>query len=142
MPSTLSGRISKAAGRLQRKKRIRPFSGRVWRRDIPKRPGVYAIWTPSVQDRPVYIGETANLYERMRDLGSYRNHTFAKKVKAKHHLDSAPEVRSKISKTFLVSCIAVAFGRKEIEEALIVHWGTAARRGYNNPGPRRWRCDT
>ena len=89
----------------------------------------------------MYVGETANLYERMSDLGSFRNHTFTKKIRAKHRLETASEVRSVIRRRFFVSCIAVAFGRKEIEESMVVHWRTASKRGYNQPGSRRWRCD-
>jgi hypothetical protein len=141
MAQHLTGRLQNAAGRLQRRTRLRPFSGRFWRKEIPRRPGVYAIWTSKAEARPVYVGETANLHERMSDLGSYRNHTFAKKVKARHRLGTAPEVRALIKRRFFVSCIAVAFGRKEIEESLVVHWKTATGRGYNQSGSRRWRCD-
>jgi hypothetical protein len=48
-----------------------------WWRDIPSTAGVYAVYEGSLL---IYVGETADLRERMRDFGDTRHHTLSRSV--------------------------------------------------------------
>src|SRR5438045_6533852 len=58
----------------------RPLCGEGdWGEGIPSAPGVYAVWH-SKRDEIVYVGQTTGLYQRMSDLGRWRNHTCRRKL--------------------------------------------------------------
>lgn len=143
MRNTLPKRIQSQALRLLSSAKVHPFSARNWRgiAGIPKRPGVYAIWGLRAYRRPVYVGETANLYERMKDLASWQNHTFTRKIKKRHRFRRPSQAREFIRDHYRVTFIPVSFGRKEIEEHLVQHWRTDRGENFNDPTPRRWRSD-
>lgn len=94
---------------------------------FPKSPGVYAIYRQNVL---VYIGETAELWSRMKDLKNTYNHTFRKKL-GKQLFPSAQIISNKYAaeieqalntifqNEITVSFIEVNFGRTEIENYLI-----------------------
>jgi GIY-YIG catalytic domain len=98
-----------------------------WTDNFPKQAGIYAIFR---HDCLVYIGETANLKERMKEVKRTLNHSFRRKL-GKHLNSDAVIVNGKfedkiesdldfefenhISFTYKI----VNFGRLEIESALI-----------------------
>lgn len=97
-----------------------------WSSNFPNKPGIYAIFD---QGELVYIGETADLKERMKDVKRTYNHSFRKKLG--RHLYDAQIVKNKYSDqveadlneyfelnltfTFRV----LIFGRLEVETCLI-----------------------
>lgn len=141
MSHTLPKRILSVLNKLDDSSRITPFTDRNWRSNIPKRPGVYVIRRARVRKGPVYVGETSNLFERMRDLGSWRNHTFTRQIKNQNGFRKPTRIRDHISKNYRVSFTVVSFGRKEVEESLVDYWHTDGDVNFNKPTPRRWRSD-
>lgn len=127
-------KIDAIGEKLEEKERLQPFKNKSWRDTIPKKAGVYVLWKYSGNKGPVYVGETSNLFERLLDLGSWRNHTFTRQIKAKYTLVTPVEIRKKISKIYRISYIPIACGRKEAEEYLIYKWGTYKM--FNKPSPR------
>jgi hypothetical protein len=107
--------------------RIKFSFDKKWTDNFPKQAGIYAIYH---HDCLVYIGETANLKERMKEVKRTLNHSFRRKL-GKHLNSNAVIVNGKfgdkiesnldfefdnhISFTYKV----VNFGRLEIESALI-----------------------
>lgn len=100
-----------------------------WRANIDKAPGVYAIFD---KDQLVYIGETANLYQRMGEIGRTYNHSFRKKLGKKlqpgavmgknsrtYELDLEDLLTSYCNSNISVACKPLAFGRLEVESYLI-----------------------
>lgn len=95
--------------------------------DFPNGAGVYALY---FNDELIYIGETADLNKRMKDLKNTYNHTFRKKI-GFHFFNDAQIIIRKFSETIetrlnlifqnciSVSFIQVNFGRAEIENYLI-----------------------
>lgn len=95
--------------------------------DFPNEAGVYALY---FNDELIYIGETADLKKRMKDLKNTYNHTFRRKI-GFHLFSDAQIIIRKFSETieirlnlifqncFSVSFIQVNFGRSEIENYLI-----------------------
>lgn len=140
IPAT--NRLTKIENRLTNARRITPFIEKSWRDSIPIRPGIYAIWPKRKNANAVYVGESSNLSERLSDLGNPANHTFAKKIKAKILAKSTKKVKAYIQENYLISFIPVLFGRAEAEEYLITHWATYVDNKFNEPIPRRWRCNT
>jgi len=92
-----------------------------WRRDIPRQSGVYVIWRG---DDPVYVGETANLYERFGELERTWHHTIRRKLLKNDKRLKESRLTSYISKNFKISHRAIGIGRKELEEYLICYWET------------------
>ncbi|WP_060514672.1 MULTISPECIES: GIY-YIG nuclease family protein [Pseudomonas] len=92
-----------------------------WKKDITRDAGVYVIWKGK---SPVYVGETSALRARMRDLTNVKNHSFAKKTCALFGLCTSDKkgLVSTYSSNYEVSFCAVPFGRKEVEEYLILRW--------------------
>ncbi len=127
-------KIDAIGEKLEGKERLQPFQNKSWRDTIPAKAGVYVLWNNSGNKGPVYIGETSNLFERLSDLRSWRNHTFTRQIKAKYTLVTPIEIREYISKSYRISYIPIAFGRKETEEYLIYKWGTYKM--FNKPSPR------
>lgn len=90
-------------------------------------PGVYALY---FNDELVYIGETADLKKRMKDLKNTYNHTFRRKLGFHFFEDAKIEgqkfsdiIENRLNLIFTncisVSYIEVNFGRTEIENYLI-----------------------
>lgn len=90
-----------------------------WADEVPESPGVYALWDTQSED-VVYVGETASLRHRMRDLGRTVNHTCRKKLAVDLKLEQSgdAELTAAIAKRYLLSFVAVDLGRKELEEYL------------------------
>lgn len=101
--------------------RVRPLSSDVWASHIPKESGVYVVWE---NDVPYYVGETSCLRLRMSDLARPVNHTFSKKVAKTLGIadNEYAKLASEFSARYELSCVPVAFGRKEVEEYLILRW--------------------
>ena len=111
--------LTSMAMALERAPRRTPFDGQGWADDIPTTGGVYALWKLS-SPAMIYVGETASLHLRMRDLERSVNHTCRRKLAAKHGMVGAPEasLSEVISRYYVVSFLPVALGRAELEEFL------------------------
>ena len=119
--------------RLRDKDRLIPFSD-VFRKKVPNRAGIYAIWQFKRRHSPVYVGESSNLAERFRDLGYWRNHTFTRQVRKFCRRKQPKIVRKYIMNNYFISYLALSFGRKEAEEFLIHEWKTDEK--VNKESPR------
>lgn len=97
-----------------------------WTVDIPSEPGVYLVFHKN-KDKPIYVGETRNIKERMKDLKRTLNHTLRRSIgkekfgeKATSSKKFSPSNEKKLNEFFekeiSVSWAVVEFGRKEIEE--------------------------
>lgn len=64
---------------LFKKERIKYHRNRQWHKDsmIPAKEGVYIIFKENI---PLYVGETACLYLRMKDIYDTRNHTIRRRI--------------------------------------------------------------
>lgn len=110
-------------------------------------PGVYCLFDKGAL---IYVGESGDLNGRMRDLKQTRNHTFRRSLGA-HLFGNRPGFEPASSKRCFsselemelnvymtchvtVSSAEIHFGRKEIEEHLIIAHApmfcTKTRRGY------------
>jgi hypothetical protein len=127
--------------RLEGAEKFTPFTENGWYNDIPKRPGVYAIWSLRNPETAVYVGESSNLQERLEQLGKIDNHTFAGQIAARRGFTSDTDVKRAIKRHYVVSYIRIAFGRAELEEYLVTHWRTYRAPRFNSRIDRRWRCD-
>lgn len=94
---------------------------------FPNYPGVYALF---FNNELVYIGETADIKKRMKDLKKTYNHTFRRKLGFHFFEDAKIEgqkfsdiIENRLNLIFnnyiTVSFIEVNFGRTEIENYLI-----------------------
>lgn len=92
-----------------------------WKKDITRDAGVYVIWKGKF---PVYVGETSALRSRMADLTVFEHHSFARRTR--HLFGLAANDRkgliSAYSNNYELSFCAIPFGRKEVEEYLILRW--------------------
>lgn len=106
--------------------------GPKWASDVPQDAGVYVLWKGS---SPIYVGETSSLRSRMRDLTRVENHTFARLTCKQYSIASSDKVGlvAVLSKTYTLSFILVPFGRKEVEEFLILRWRSSL---FNKPTTR------
>lgn len=98
-----------------------------WFDTVSKSAGIYAIFD---KDEVIYIGETANLRERMKELRRTYNHSFRKKL-GKKLQEEAVIIKGKFPEELEISLhqycndnISVAvkellFGRLEVESYLI-----------------------
>lgn len=113
--------LEKYEAALRAAPRVRPLSSKGWASHIPKESGVYVVWE---HDIPYYVGETSSLRLRMSDLSRPVNHTFSKKVAKALGLSENEYARlaTEISARYELSCVPVSFGRKEVEEYLILRW--------------------
>ncbi|ALM47820.1 hypothetical protein AMR72_02235 [Flavobacterium psychrophilum] len=104
------------------------FSNR-WSNTVDKKAGVYFIFAKDVL---VYIGETANLYKRMGEIGRTYNHSFRKKLGKRlqpnavilkeertYSLELETLLTSYCNSNISVACKPLAFGRLEVESYLI-----------------------
>lgn len=100
---------------------------RKWSSSFPNNGGVYLVFDKGVL---IYVGESANVKERMKDFKRTVNHTFRRKL-GKHLFKNATIIKGKFSEeienylnqyyldNISVSAIEVIFGRTEIESNLI-----------------------
>lgn len=58
-------------------KKIKFLFDRNWSSNFPSKAGIYAIFD---KEKLVYVGETANLKERMKEVKRTYNHSFRKKL--------------------------------------------------------------
>ena len=110
--------------KLLRAPRRRPFSSPEWTADVPPIAGVYGIWDVR-RHCLIYIGETSDLQLRFRDLRRAVNHTFTKKVRGYLRVASSTsdqDVRSLMCKRFELAFLPVPFGRRELEEYLVIRF--------------------
>ena len=124
---------------LERSPRRAMFDDGDWALDIPAMPGVYALW--DFDGNMVYVGETSSLNHRMRDLGRSINHTYRRKLAARHKVVDATEKRisAVMSEHYVLSFLPVALGRTELEEYLsLKHKRTLV----NSPGKRLLKSNT
>jgi len=94
-----------------------------WKMDVPSLGGVYAIWSKS-SGEPVYVGETCHLSHRFSDLTRTVNHTFRRKMARQYRMVRSTDamLSKRLSKDFKISFLVIDFGRKELEEFLILNW--------------------
>ncbi len=106
--------------------------GQKWASDVPQDAGVYVLWKDAA---PIYVGETSSLRSRMRDLTRIENHTFARLTCKQFSIEPTDKAGliGVLSKTYKLSFILVPFGRKEVEEYLILRWRSSL---FNKPTTR------
>jgi len=106
--------------------------GQKWASDVPQDAGVYVLWRDA---SPIYVGESSSLRSRMRDLTRVENHTFARLTCKQFSIGVGDQsgLISVLSKTYMLSFILVPFGRKEVEEFLILRWRATL---FNKPTMR------
>lgn len=92
-----------------------------WADDVPEDAGVYVVWE---SESPIYVGESSSLRARMSDIGRPINHTFARKTcNALGIAETSLEDLAQAMRTrYMLSFIAVSFGRAELEEYLVLRW--------------------
>jgi hypothetical protein len=98
-----------------------------WSNNFTKLAGVYAIFC---NDDLLYIGESASIKERMKEIKRTINHSFRKKLGKHLYCDAIitngkfdNEIENSLNEYYItnlyVSFIEIEFGRIEIEEELI-----------------------
>ena len=99
-----------------------------WSSNFEKEAGVYAIFD---RDKLVYIGQTANLKERMKEVKRTYNHSFRRKLGRELHPELTKNPKGKFSdkieneldayflKNISFTFKVIHFGRLEIESYLI-----------------------
>ena len=91
-----------------------------WENALSQENSIYVIWKDK---KPIYVGETCNIKERIKkDLRNKRNHTFRSKMSQKHYKLSTEKLTDKLKREYEVSYIPILYGRKELEEYLILSW--------------------
>lgn len=93
-----------------------------WNKQFPSEPGIYAVFE---KKKFMYIGETSDIRERMKDVRRTYNHTFRRKLgKIRLNAELAGNLFSKETEFALdrymvehleFTCHALTFGRKEVE---------------------------
>ncbi|SDS75981.1 GIY-YIG catalytic domain-containing protein [Gillisia sp. Hel1_33_143] len=98
-----------------------------WSSNFPSKAGIYAIYD---KDKLVYVGETANLKERMKEVKRTYNHSFRRKL-GKFLVEDSKIVKGKFGEElelrlndYYVDRInfrykEINFGRLEVESYLI-----------------------
>lgn len=98
-----------------------------WSSNFPSKAGIYAIYD---KDKLVYVGETANLKERMKEVKRTYNHSFRRKL-GKFLVEGSKIVKGKFGEElelklndYYVDRInfrykEINFGRLEVESYLI-----------------------
>lgn len=105
---------------------------REWTRSFPSLAGVYVFMHKS---KLVYVGETGNLRERMKDLLDSRHHTIRRTIGKRFFIDIEgfvaatnklrfPEhiellVNKHICEELQIAYLPVSLGRKELEEQIM-----------------------
>lgn len=108
-------------------KKIKFSFHRKWSSNFPSEAGIYAVFD---KNKLVYIGETANIKERMKEVKRTYNHSFRKKL-GRHLVKDAKIVKGKFDEALetklndyylehiSIACKALNFGRLEVESHLI-----------------------
>lgn len=102
-----------------------------WANGLPDKAGVYAF---KEDNGIVYVGETGNIRERMKDMLDTRHHTLRRSIGAKYFAGHAlyqpatskkkyaAEIEELISRHMIINLtfayLEVELGRKELEEAI------------------------
>lgn len=119
--------VDKFENELIQAKRIKFSFDRNWSSNFPNKAGVYAIFD---KGKLVYVGETANLKERMKEVKRTYNHSFRRKL-GKFIVEGAKVVKGKFEETlelnlneYYIDSIEfsfkeLSFGRLEVESYLI-----------------------
>jgi len=119
--------VEQTENELKTNTRIKFSFDKKWSDNFPKEAGVYGIF---YKDKLVYVGESANLKERMKEVKRTFNHSFRRKLGK--HLDlNAVVIKGKFSdalenllneeykKSLSFTFKEVNFGRIEIESYLM-----------------------
>ncbi len=112
---------------LKSKEKIKFSFDKKWSDNFPKKAGIYAIF---YKDKLVYVGETANLKERMKEVKRTYNHSFRRKlgkylnpdslvIKGKFDIKLEEELSLHFKDYLWFTYTEVNFGRKEIENYLM-----------------------
>lgn len=103
-----------------------------WAVKYPAEAGVYVIWDGAT---PIYVGESSSLALRMADIRRPVNHPFPKEICAEHGMgeDGLVALSRFMSSRYTVSCLRIPFGRREVEEYLVLRW---RRHVLNKPALR------
>lgn len=108
-------------------KKIKFSFDKNWSNNFTKSAGLYGVFN---KEELLYVGESASIKERMKEIKRTINHSFRKKL-GKHLYNNAIltkgkfdlEIEKLLNDFYLtniyISFIEVEFGRKEIEEELI-----------------------
>ena len=109
-------------------------TGVTWSGAFAAEGGVYAVWEGRT---PIYVGESSSVALRMGDIRRPVNHPFPKKVCAEHGLEPGDLTALALfmSSRYTISSLPVLFGRRELEEYLVLRW----RRFVLNRPARRLR---
>ena len=117
---------------LLNKARIKFEASRKWAGSINFKSGIYLVFE---KGKPCYVGESANISARMRDLTDTRNHTLRGKIGARYFSNQIGFEKASSSKKFNdsieqqvndwmeqnveVAFLEVNLGRREFEEWMI-----------------------
>jgi hypothetical protein len=112
---------------LKSKEKIKFSFDKKWSDNFPKKAGIYAIF---YKGKLVYVGESANLKERMKEVKRTYNHSFRRKlgkylnpdskiVKGKFDIELEEELSLHFKDYLMFTYTEVNFGRKEIENHLM-----------------------
>jgi len=110
--------LKNAKRELVNKKPI-PLYEKAWEKSLKIRNAVYVIWE---NKNPCYVGETCNLIERAGDLHRIDNHTFRNKISKLFPHKKGKALTDFMAKKYKISYLPVSYGRKELEEYLILGW--------------------
>ncbi|MEK4509468.1 GIY-YIG nuclease family protein [Paenibacillus sp. FSL K6-2524] len=131
----LEGLIEEIENQLLQSKKYSLYSDN-WTKELPSYAGIYIIRNG---EKIVYVGETANIKDRMKkDMKNTQNHTIRRNIGKYHYSNHseyypatskkkfAPSIESLIneycSKFLTVSFAVVHVGRLEVEEFLIMKY--------------------
>lgn len=119
--------VDQCENELKTNERIKFNFDKKWSDNFPKEAGVYGIF---YKNKLVYVGESANLKERMKEVKRTYNHSFRRKL-GKHLDPNAVVIKGKFSeelenllneeykKNLSFTFKKVNFGRIEIESYLM-----------------------
>jgi len=122
--------------RLIQQKRIKIDAKKKWLLAVKKATGVYLI---RIEGKIKYVGETGNIYKRMKDLLKTYNHTFRRSLgkhlyeksegyyKASSNKKFSAIIEQKLDNYMFENCevsfLEVKVGRKELEEFIQEKYG-------------------
>ena len=119
---------------------------RIWAKKQPNTAGVYMLFHDGVA---VYVGETGKLSGRMTDMLDSRHHTVRRSIGEKYYFDQFGYAKATSKnkhpahielmvethlKRFMLSVLAVPFGRKEVEEYIFEQHNPALNRKSKRGG--------
>jgi len=134
MKKTTHQVLEQLAKKLQSARRYTLLDRVTWHNNVPSAGGVYVIWNKK-DKKAAYVGETCHLNHRFGDLERTVNHTFRRKVAAIFKAAPGNEIllSRKISRRFSISYLPLEFGRKELEDYLVLKWTSTI---MNKPAKR------